>query len=63
MEELKACPFCGGEALVINVTPYNGCNYTGVCQNLECGANIGIYSDTREEAIKAWNKRAGGKTE
>lgn len=58
-ERLKPCPFCGGEALVVNVAPYDLNMYTGVCQNPYCGANIGIYSDTREEATEKWNRRAG----
>lgn len=58
MEELKPCPFCGGEA---------DCNKTGIYEYygiplwwvecLSCGINTGGYN-TRGEAIETWNRRA-----
>ena len=67
MEELKPCPFCGGEANIIkNEHPRlhrpikNGLYHVECC---ECNVMIGYDTDyggqfdTKEEAIKAWNKR------
>ena len=48
MEELKACPFCGGEAKIIND---NG--FMVKCK--QCLANHGWW--TREKATKNWNTR------
>lgn len=56
--KLKPCPFCGGKALIIDVEPTEEIYYIGVCLNIECGASIGIYSATREEAAEAWNRRS-----
>jgi Lar family restriction alleviation protein len=66
--KIKACPFCGATES-LEATPY----YIGeicpeefdsddvaVCCNINkkgCGATGG-YRETKEEAIKAWNKRA-----
>lgn len=52
--ELKPCPFCGGKAMMI-VLPYARKRFVK-CENQCCEQNA-IYS-TREEAIKAWNRRA-----
>lgn len=59
-EELKKCPFCGGEDITISrvyidpLSPdslpdevYVGC--------ISCG--IGYTEDSEDEAIKAWNRR------
>ena len=52
MEELKKCPFCGGEAKTSFVFGRAGV----VCA--ECDANIRMYLDaSMEDAIKAWNNR------
>ena len=56
-EELKCCPFCGGAATVGEVIPgwYKVC-----CKNDNCiGCNTGKNYQLREEAIEAWNRRAG----
>ena len=71
MKELKPCPFCGGEKLIIKscreLKEYNNfekCEYIPyytVCCNLKkggCGAKSG-YRPNRGEAIEAWNRRAG----
>lgn len=57
MEKLKPCPFCGGEA---KITRIRGSErpYVAVCQKGECQASVGVYSYTRAEAAKAWNRRA-----
>ena len=56
MEELKPCPFCGA---VAKITRIRGPErpYVVVCQKGECLASVGVYSYTREEAAKAWNRR------
>ena len=49
-DELKPCPFCGGEAII------DGCDETlwiVICK--ECNASIG-YKETEQEAIDAWNR-------
>ena len=52
MAELKPCPFCGGKA---EISLYLG-NYGVAC--CECpGAVINCRYQTKEEAIKAWNRR------
>ena len=50
MEQLKKCPFCGGEVVTVEGAK---CNYV-IC-NI-CGSESALY-DTREEAITAWNTR------
>ena len=47
--ELKACPFCGGEARILK-----GHHYWAVCP--ECAARGSAYGE-RGNAIKAWNTR------
>ena len=71
MKELKPCPFCGGEKLIIaDYRELEGCNnleeyecipcYTVCCDFNQdgCGATSG-YRQTESEAIEAWNRRAG----
>ena len=71
MTELKPCPFCGGEKLIITdckeleeCSNFEKCEYVNcytVCCDFEqggCGATSG-YRLHKEEAIEAWNKRAG----
>lgn len=54
MSELKSCPFCGGEAYVVE-------RWTGgwsiECDTPFCPCDFAIY-DVKAEAIKAWNMRA-----
>lgn len=59
MNELKPCPFCGGEAYLVELTPtqYNDQHstyYSVGC--IDCG--IGFYENTEDEATAAWNRRA-----
>ncbi len=53
MEELKACPHCGGEA---KITDHGGF-YTVSCTNLDCAATIGLLEPTAEFAAADWNRR------
>ena len=50
-DELKPCPFCGGENLASNWhSPFIICN--------DCGAfGPGNADSTHEQAVKAWNTR------
>ena len=71
MEKLKPCPFCNGEAeldFAHNTFSYtdkdgtikdSGFFYVVKCTR--CGCRIGIYREPTM-AIKAWNRRAEGKT-
>ena len=66
MSELKPCPFCGGNAVVVSA-PISG---VWCIQCKSCTATIGRktktisticgkeYFDTREAAEIAWNRRA-----
>jgi Lar family restriction alleviation protein len=56
-EEIKPCPFCGGE---VRIEIYDDCyddNTRRVsCKNDNCiGAHI--WPESESEAIEAWNKR------
>ena len=51
MDNLKPCPFCGGEAEAIE---YHKTDYTIMCKT--CYAEIGWRK--KKEAIAAWNRRA-----
>ena len=52
-DELKPCPFCGGEA---EITKWHE-GYFVECKAHHCGGTIGAYK-TEEETIEAWNTRA-----
>ena len=50
--ELKPCPFCGGEA---KLRRYGDSAYCYIeCSQCEIGA---YFYDTKAEAIAAWNRR------
>lgn len=53
-QKLKPCPFCGGIAIVDMDEDWYW-EWKVFCP--KCGCDIG-YFKTKEEAIKAWNKRA-----
>lgn len=54
-EELKPCPFCGGEATTYKA---EGWHYVS-CVNDDCIASVSMQSfSSEEEAIDAWNRRA-----
>lgn len=57
-EELKPCPFCGGEPELIS--EYNG---EPVLVHKICCTNCGVWLDwhgCKEDVIEAWNTRARG---
>lgn len=59
MNEINYCPFCGGCGVahqsMNNKKYYVRCN--------RCGAQTRQDFITREDAIKSWNMRKGGKNE
>ena len=60
MEQLKSCPFCGGEASVD--VDDDGYYVVGCDEDCRCPCNVfytnqGYY--TEKEAIEVWNKRVG----
>lgn len=54
--KLKPCPFCGGEAEILNVDD----RYTAKCRSCFCGT--GEYKDP-ERASETWNRRADNETD
>ena len=61
-DDLRPCPFCGGEATVIEFPNSLWDKFAPVCENHKCVAFYIGYSDeglynTEEKAIEAWNTR------
>ena len=58
MTKLKPCPFCGGEAVRLQMidNPFSGTRYFG-CR--KCCV-VSFTHMTEAEAIKAWNTRTEG---
>ena len=58
--ELKPCPFCGGEAYVARdrLAQYHGGYVWFGCGCKRCRVQYRTLSDTEEEAIGLWNRRA-----
>ena len=54
MAELKPCPFCGSERILLRGIVWLN-NYCITCP--KCGAESG-YKPTEQQAIDAWNKRS-----
>ena len=60
MIDLKPCPFCGGEAILIKIQNTAIYSYHVRCNGNDCGVYVATCNrDTAEEAIKIWNHRAG----
>lgn len=53
-QKLKPCPFCKADQADVEVIDWN---FYGV--QCSCCLAIGPLEDTKEEAIDAWNRRAG----
>ena len=53
-EELRCCPFCGGDAKEFTGEDAAPHRWTVECDS--CGAHVG--SDTRHKARAKWNRRA-----
>lgn len=56
-ETRKKCPFCGAAGEIDAYTYVERPQYRVRCRN--CGAAIGVYHDTKADAWKRWNHRAG----
>ena len=63
-EELKSCPFCGGNGKLIESHRYDASvdptppHWKVSCECIGCnGAAINIWRQTPEDAIEAWNSR------
>lgn len=60
--ELKRCPFCGGEAYYC-ITDVDGNEYGKVVCS-KCGAQVAISDfasvDIKRDAYKKWNRRSDG---
>lgn len=55
-EKPRECPFCGGDATVLGVSP--GCWVA--CQNNDCAYKpTRLGGSKRADAIRRWNTRAG----
>lgn len=57
-DELKVCPFCGGDARIHSKVLAEGFDsgYWAVCD--ECGKGDTLPHESEEEAVSAWNARA-----
>ncbi len=61
MAELKPCPFCGGEAMLISFGDFTGNYFDVSCKSIGCYAfrwtDDARYTN-KDAAIEAWNRRA-----
>ena len=57
MTDLNPCPYCGGEARIIDGP--DGLHSSAMCRNSGCGERIRPRRTTAD-AIAAWNRRASG---
>ena len=59
MAELKPCPFCGYKYVTVKRIEYT-CSEDSIwfvlCDG--CGAQSGNATQSREQAVKMWNRRA-----
>jgi len=56
-DELKTCPFCGGEASSFEDSGHSTAWEIG-CFNGQCSAEPHVWEKTKAEAVAAWNTRA-----
>ena len=58
MEELKPCPFCGGEAFITSLSKHQ---HKVFCNNdcVTMPPRHDMWFTSYEKAIKAWNRREG----
>ena len=55
--KLKPCPFCGGEASVINTTALGLDCKSVMCRKCKAKVNNFNGTNSEERAINAWNRR------
>lgn len=56
-EELKKCPCCGSEAIIMKDSNYNADDvYWIECSECDLRTNE-FYSENKQEMINTWNKR------
>lgn len=58
MDELKPCPFCGGEPKLQGFKINGKQEYSITCENEGCGVTVHAGIDKLELVIAAWNTRA-----
>lgn len=57
MKEVKPCPFCGGEATIIDHWPDEPTGFIVRC--MRCGMETPHFEDDNAEAaVNFWNRRA-----
>lgn len=54
MNELKPCPFCGGDAELRETSSHD---YFIRCTNKQCASRTRNYHENKNGAISAWNTR------
>ena len=57
MANLKPCPFCGGDAMIVKVEG-SSYPYSVQCIDIDCSCRTDNFKKY-EDAIKSWNKRVG----
>lgn len=57
MEELRECPFCGGEAFIRKNKDLLE-TYSAYCGNEDCSASPKVSAYGKEMVVGLWNKRA-----
>jgi hypothetical protein len=55
--DLKPCPFCGFEAVVLQPS-WGSDDHEAGCFNGECPVEPHAWAENKDEAIAAWNTRA-----
>lgn len=59
-EQLKRCPFCGGDAVLVKggYGLFNPVPHDFAVKCTDCGASTMRFSASEKGAIEAWNRRA-----
>lgn len=56
-EFLKPCPFCGGQAEILNKINYNTNTYRFFATCMNCGVETPRTARNTQQAADAWNRR------
>jgi len=59
MENMKPCPFCGGEDIDLVTDMFGDDNYIVICKS--CAAQV--PGETMGQAVKRWDTRSSKKKE